>query len=289
MLYQVVKSSFSGLVLLSALACEPVNSGAKAWGDDGRGKVDPPAPTPEEAAAKRAGELFLKALQEKNAKGLLESSLVAGAFRYFLPEAFDGTGKEETIAGAAAASEDKRLSRLAAAKFVTAFAADAPGKYLAVFSEAPSIPEQPGTLQALEVAQVSGNYRVVQIGSNAFGDGGGRWVVNQCSAFAAPFKVPSTLSPAPSFEACSGALKTFKQQLTAKDPEALKSLANYIDGQPFVEHRKKFVVNAAGSSYGIGEDKKAFEFGLSEGDTLRYQFLLSMGSYCGCLPSDKPK
>ena len=143
------RPSYSSFVwgLLSALslgACDPVNSGSKAWGITGEGKEPAPALSTEETEAKRTAEAFINALREKKPKDLLALSTVTTTFRAFLPEGFDGAGKEESIANAATESSDQRLKKLSQATFVTAFAGDTPGKILAVVSEPSSLAEQPG-------------------------------------------------------------------------------------------------------------------------------------------------
>jgi hypothetical protein len=279
---------FLGLLsVLSLGACDPINSGSKAWGTTGEGKEPAAALSTEELEAKRTAEAFINALRDKKPKDLLALSSVNTTFRLFLPENFDGAGQEESVANAAAQSEDQRLRKLSQASFVMAYSIGTADKLLAVVSEPPPVVGQPSPLQALEIELVNGKYRVVQIGSNAFGNGDGKWLVSTCSAFAAPFKVPAALSPKPTFEACAESLKNFKQQLTSRSPEAQKKLQTYLEGQPFLEQKKQLVVGEAKQSYGTGEDQKAFQFGLSEGEALRLQFLLSMGSYCGCLPSEK--
>jgi hypothetical protein len=280
-------SSLGLLCLLSLSACDPINSGTKAWGVTGQGTTPAPPLSTQELETKRIAEGFITALKDKKPKDLLALSSVTTTFRFFLPEGFDGDGKEESIANAAAQSEDQRLKKLSQTTFVTAYASDTPSRFLAVVAEPPPIAEQPQPLQTLEVEEISGKYRVVQIGSNAFGDGNGKWLLNTCSAFAAPFKVPAALSPKPTFEACAASLKSFTQSLTNKNPEAQRTLQTYMEGQPFLEHRKQLVAGEAKQNYDTGEDSKAFQFGLSEGETLRAQFVLAMGSYCGCLPSEK--
>lgn len=263
-------------------ACDQTVDGVKAWGNNGDGKIPAPTITPEEADAKRVTEGFLKALRDKKAEDLQKLSAPSRAFRHFLPENADVAGKEATIAQNAAQSPDIRLKRLSEASFVTAFPGEAPPTMIAVVAEAQ------GTLQVLEIGPEQGGNKVVQIGSNAFGDGGGRWVINRCSAFAAPFKVPQKLSPKPTFEACDTALKAFTGGLSAQDATARQLLEEFLTDQPFVEKQKQYVVTIAKERYGKGEDKSSFQFGLAEGVALREKFMLAMSSYCGCLPSEKP-
>lgn len=240
-----------------------------------------PLITPEEAAARRAAETFLKALAERDARQIQSTALVGEAFQAFLPEDINLTGREAEIAEAAAKSEDPRLRRLATAKFYDLLPGDRAGVYLVI------VQETRGTLQVLETGTSGGAVRVIRIGSDAGGDGNGRWTLDSCSAFAAPFKVPKDFGALASPKECTAQVKALMDGLSARRPEVMQRAASYLEGQPLLLHRREKVGALALGRFEAGQDDQAFSYGLEEGSLLQRQFVLGLDSYCNCFEEEE--
>jgi hypothetical protein len=252
-------------------------------------RQDPPltdapiTPTREEADAKNGALAFLNALKNKDAAALKKGAQLEQTFRSFLPKGFDAKGKDDLLASAVFASTDPRLVRLAGARVADAVSGDSPGSVVVV------VETELGTLQALEMAFAQGGYQVTRFGSDLFGDGSGRFVLDACSPFAAPFKVPKNFSPKLSFEACNTRLKTLEAGLRSQRPEAQAELRELLTGQPWLEHKRVQVSAVAREEYPLGQDGRAFSYGFDTGSRLKRQFLLGLDAYCSCLPSEAKK
>lgn len=240
-------------------------------------------PTREEGEAKSAASVFLQALKNRDAAGLRKYAVPAQAFRAYLPKNFDPKGKDESIAAAAAASEDPRLRRLAGGVVEGSYPGEGPGSVVVL------VADPQGALHALEMGFEAGGYKVTRIGSDAFGDGGGRFVLDACTAFAAPFKIPREFSPKPSFDSCSARLRALEAGLAAKRPEARAELERLLEGQPLLERQRVLVTANARLQYADGLDGRAYQYGFEEGSALRRQFILGLNAYCSCLAPDAKK